>query len=296
MSQLIVLALGIASATVVGGIMMAAVGLSSSADFQIAGGQTDTTNIECTDYDNNGLCINITAPKGGETLEAGSNYTIRWVQRDIARVSIGYKTCSSCFDSIGEPYDVDPTQINQSYTWNIPLRLNGMQGVIIEIKGINFNPTASFRTELAYSQPFNVGPICGNGSVDSGEQCDDGNTVNGDGCQSDCTLLCIDTDNGTDWETKGEVRWYGIGRNFVDVDNCFDTIRAMPEYVGPYVVEGTCGGQLTDLNSVYHLCEYGCENGACKLGPGSCIINEDCLEGQYCNTTVGLCTDITSPY
>ncbi len=29
-------------------------------------------------------------------------------------------------------------------------------------------------------------PVCGNGLVESGEQCDDGNTVNGDGCSSTC--------------------------------------------------------------------------------------------------------------
>jgi cysteine-rich repeat protein len=31
-------------------------------------------------------------------------------------------------------------------------------------------------------------PICGNGRLDPGEQCDDGNTVNGDGCEASCTL------------------------------------------------------------------------------------------------------------
>ena len=29
--------------------------------------------------------------------------------------------------------------------------------------------------------------FCGNGKVDPGEQCDDGNNVNGDGCEADCT-------------------------------------------------------------------------------------------------------------
>src|SRR5262252_4052633 len=29
---------------------------------------------------------------------------------------------------------------------------------------------------------------CGNGIVDPGEQCDDGNTVSGDGCRQDCSL------------------------------------------------------------------------------------------------------------
>ena len=31
-------------------------------------------------------------------------------------------------------------------------------------------------------------PACGDGVLDPGEECDDGNTVSGDGCQADCTL------------------------------------------------------------------------------------------------------------
>ena len=33
-------------------------------------------------------------------------------------------------------------------------------------------------------------PSCGDGSLDAGEDCDDGNRTNDDGCQSDCTLVC----------------------------------------------------------------------------------------------------------
>jgi cysteine-rich repeat protein len=29
--------------------------------------------------------------------------------------------------------------------------------------------------------------MCGNGMLDPGEVCDDGNTTNGDGCDNDCT-------------------------------------------------------------------------------------------------------------
>jgi TonB family protein len=31
-------------------------------------------------------------------------------------------------------------------------------------------------------------PVCGDGSVDASEQCDDGNTLNGDGCSSTCRI------------------------------------------------------------------------------------------------------------
>ena len=33
----------------------------------------------------------------------------------------------------------------------------------------------------------NNGPVCGDGVVDTGEQCDDGNTASGDGCSATCT-------------------------------------------------------------------------------------------------------------
>ncbi len=41
-----------------------------------------------------------------------------------------------------------------------------------------------------YVQSAVVCPVsaCGNGIQESGEQCDDGNTISGDGCHSDCTL------------------------------------------------------------------------------------------------------------
>ncbi|HEU0030095.1 MAG TPA: DUF4215 domain-containing protein [Kofleriaceae bacterium] len=36
------------------------------------------------------------------------------------------------------------------------------------------------------------GPVCGNGVVETGEECDDGNTTSGDGCSSTC--VCEDTE------------------------------------------------------------------------------------------------------
>jgi cysteine-rich repeat protein len=36
-------------------------------------------------------------------------------------------------------------------------------------------------------------PVCGNGTIESGEECDDGNTEDADGCQADCQLpVCGD--------------------------------------------------------------------------------------------------------
>ena len=34
-------------------------------------------------------------------------------------------------------------------------------------------------------------PVCGDGTVDTGEECDDGNTTDGDGCEGDCSLPAL---------------------------------------------------------------------------------------------------------
>lgn len=48
-------------------------------------------------------------------------------------------------------------------------------------------------------------PVCGNSAIESGEQCDDGNTTNGDGCDANCrTESCGDgTVNNVDEECDG---------------------------------------------------------------------------------------------
>lgn len=51
----------------------------------------------------------------------------------------------------------------------------------------NFNPNPGNDINWAKVEVEKVcGPVCGNGQVESGEQCDDGNKTNGDGCSSTC--------------------------------------------------------------------------------------------------------------
>ena len=66
-----------------------------------------------------------------------------------------------------------------------------------------------------------AGPVCGNGVVETGEECDDGNIVSGDGCSSTCTIetvatpACIDSDvtsgysDGKNYYLKGWYSGYG---------------------------------------------------------------------------------------
>jgi cysteine-rich repeat protein len=68
-------------------------------------------------------------------------------------------------------------------------------------------------------------PFCGDGSFDAGEQCDDGNTVNGDGCRNDCTLSCgdgiVDTDEQCD------------DGNTVNGDGCENNCTVTPSSTKP---------------------------------------------------------------
>jgi cysteine-rich repeat protein len=48
--------------------------------------------------------------------------------------------------------------------------------------------SAAATTDGAFTLQAAFVSSCGNGTVDSGEECDDGNTMSGDGCSSTCTV------------------------------------------------------------------------------------------------------------
>ncbi len=58
---------------------------------------------------------------------------------------------------------------------------------------------------------------CGNGTVELGEECDDGNNTNGDGCQSDCTLSIAGSVCGNGNRETGE---QCDDSNTVNLDGC----------------------------------------------------------------------------
>jgi len=60
------------------------------------------------------------------------------------------------------------------------------------------NPRGSRRARAATSAG-RTGTVCGDGHLDAGEDCDDGNNVNGDGCNNTSNDGC-----SADCELKGE--------------------------------------------------------------------------------------------
>lgn len=67
--------------------------------------------------------------------------------------------------------------------------VNGGTPLFIFVDGFFLNDEGPYTLSLL----FEPGATCGNGAIEGAEQCDDGNTIPGDGCESDCTFICGDT-------------------------------------------------------------------------------------------------------
>jgi len=108
-------------------------------------------------------------------------------------------------------------------------------------------------------------PVCGDGRVQAGEQCDDGNTVDGDGCQSTCqptptdSLVC-----GDGKVQQGEACDDG---NRVDGDGCQSTCQLTPADAAPYAACGNGKREATEACDDGNTVEGdGCESN-CALSP-----------------------------
>ena len=107
---------------------------------------------------------------------------------------------------------------------------------------------------------------CGNGSLDpaTGEVCDDGNTTSGDGCSSDCRSAEV-CGNGT--LDAGEVCDDGNRRSG---DGCSADCQS-DETCGNGTVDGAAGEDCDDGNTVPG---DGCD-AMCRAEVGMCLVDED---------------------
>lgn len=106
---------------------------------------------------------------------------------------------------------------------------------------------------------FYIAQACGNGYQETGEQCDDGNLTNGDGCSSSCTIESSGGVCGDGTVDSGEQCDDG---NSVNGDGCSAT--CLDE------VQVSCGGWL-DIDSTdshYNIAVYLCNHGGIVQGDG----------------------------
>ena len=143
--------------------------------------------------------------------------------------------------------------------------------------------------------------ICGNGTQEAGEACDDGNLILGDGCDDNCNITtecsdAVDNDSDTlfDADDPG-CHTDGDALNMLSYDSADDDESHLEE-CNNGVVEASEECDSGGANSNTSACTLSCEDAECGDGfvwSG----NENCDEGDgvngtplHCNTT---CTGIT---
>jgi cysteine-rich repeat protein len=106
--------------------------------------------------------------KGDPDLPDGVGIQTLWRVADSCSEATGNEVCA--------PFGCN---------WNIPYYSGGH----------DCKPAIAFHSNFYDCLPH----VCGNGIVDAGEECDDGNNVNGDGCDVSCKKECgpIEKDPGT---------------------------------------------------------------------------------------------------
>jgi len=133
---------------------------------------------------------------------------------------------------------------------------------------LDLSCTFSNVVETTVSDDCGGGPICGDGVLDSGEECDDGNTVDGDGCSANCTIEYC----GDGVLNPGEECDDG---NKVDGDGC--SANCTLEYCGDGVLNP--GEECDDGNTVEgDGCSANCTIEYC--GDGELDLGEECDDGN----------------
>jgi fibro-slime domain-containing protein len=138
------------------------------------------------------------------------------------------------------------------------------------------------------------GPVCGNGKVEAGETCDDGNTASGDGCSSTCQIetgyYCPQPGQPCQLECGDGVVETGeqcdLGaQNGVAGSGCTSTCTVVPGYACPLAghpcvktgQSSTCGNGVLDTGE---QCDLGAQNGVAGSGcSATCAITL----GYYCD-------------
>jgi cysteine-rich repeat protein len=115
-------------------------------------------------------------------------------------------------------------------------------------------------------------PFCGNGVEDADEQCDDGNTLPGDGCAPDCTLEAVTCGDGI--KSEGEECDDG---NTTPGDGCDAFCRIETNTCGNGSIDGAeeCDG--VDLNG-RDCTSFGFSGGTLGCGPGCTYDTSGCVQ------------------
>ena len=136
--------------------------------------------------------------------------------------------------------------------------------------------------------------VCGNGAVEMGEDCDDGNSTNGDGCDNDCTFSCTTNADCTDGLVCNGSETCNTTTNVCSAGTPPAAGTACDRDMNPGTrdicrmgtcVASRCGDGFTDMGGGEQCDDAnttegdGCDND-CTF---SCAMSADCDDGRICN-------------
>jgi len=171
---------------------------------------------------------------------------------------------------LGEPYSlvVDPT--HGKIYWS-DWRDERIRRANLDGSGLEELDSANWK--IVYGLALAVEGLCGDGTLDRFEECDDGNVIDGDGCQSECALpLCGDgvLDAGEACDDD----------NAQSCDGCSDTCSIEVGLVcGDGILNAVCGEECDDGNTQD---ADGCQGNCLLPLCGDSILDpdEDCDDGN----------------
>ena len=133
---------------------------------------------------------------------------------------------------------------------------------------MGFIGAVAFALTMGLASVSQAGPptVCGDGVIEGGEVCDDSNTVDDDGCSSNCIPeVCGDAileNNGVFPDEECD------DGNTTDDDGCQGDCSCDPNGCGNGVVTEQCGEQCDDGNTI--------DDDLCA---NDCTLNEFCGDG-----------------
>jgi cysteine-rich repeat protein len=129
----------------------------------------------------NGFAVSLGANASTtQTIAADNGIALRLGKEDEGEIidSLGWGECANIFVE-GAVFPTNPTAGQSLVRQNFVDTNNNAADFII-----NIQPTPQ---GAMINNPGSV-PVCGNGQLESGEECDDNNNVNGDGCNATCVI------------------------------------------------------------------------------------------------------------
>ncbi len=142
------------------------------------GGRNSPPLANCT------ICHGRDADAGGDGISAGLGRGLR-LHHQNAEVADCALCHSDAIGPVGAPESTPPSYYPGP---NVNAQLDPCDGSEERFasNSVSLDNDGDLLTDGA--DPDCVGPVCGDGTLDPGEECDDGNTVPGDGCDENCML------------------------------------------------------------------------------------------------------------